>query len=172
MDEKCIFCEVAAKRIPSRVVYENDNFMAIVDIRPLNKGHVQLIPKQHFEYVYDVPNFGEYFEIAKAVGLAQKKALGAFHFSLVTLGFEIKHAHIWVVPRFENDGHGGYIDWQNVKQVPENEMDEIAEKLRSAIPEFLSKKQEPVVEEEKEEVREIERSPEDIAWIKRQAGLE
>lgn len=172
MPEECVFCKIVAKQIPSRIVYEDDNFIAFLDIRPLNPGHVQVIPKKHFQYVYDVPNFGEYFEIAKAVGLAQKKALGAFHFSLATLGFELPHAHIWVIPRFENDEHGTVINWAAHKQIPDNELDEIAEKIRNAVPEFLPKKEEPKVEEPAEEEKESERSAEDIAWLKRQAGLE
>ena len=65
MDKNCIFCKIVAGAIPSHKVYEDDKFLAFLDIHPLAPGHVQIIPKNHYRFVWDVPNAGEYFEITK-----------------------------------------------------------------------------------------------------------
>ncbi|MEK7072098.1 MAG: HIT domain-containing protein [Patescibacteria group bacterium] len=96
--DTCIFCKIVKKELPAYVVYENDNFLAFLDIYPLAPGHVQIIPKNHYRWVWDVPNIGEYFEVAKKVASAQKKA---FHAEIVrsqVYGEDIHHAHIWVWP--------------------------------------------------------------------------
>lgn len=131
--EDCVFCKIVDGRIPSLKVYEDGEFLAFLDIRPLNPGHCQVIPKKHFRWTYDVPNYGRYFEVARKVGHAAMKGLGAKMFSVATLGFEIQHAHIWVVPRFDGDGHGGYINWHSVKEISKDQMEEIAEKIRNNI---------------------------------------
>ncbi|MFA5894761.1 MAG: HIT family protein [Candidatus Shapirobacteria bacterium] len=103
----CIFCKIASKELPSYTVYEDDNFMGFLDIHPIAKGHVQLIPKKHFRWTYDVPQFGQYFEVARMVGLATQRAVNADYISFVTFGIEVEHAHIWIVPRFKGDIHEG-----------------------------------------------------------------
>jgi histidine triad (HIT) family protein len=103
----CIFCKIASKELPSYTVYEDENFMGFLDIHPIAKGHVQLIPKKHFRWTYDVPQFGQYFEVARMVGLATERAVNADYISFVTFGIEVEHAHIWIVPRFKGDIHEG-----------------------------------------------------------------
>jgi len=168
-EEACIFCQIAAKRIPARIVYEDENFLAFLDIRPLNPGHTLLIPKQHYFRVNDVPNFGEYWETAKRVAIGITKALNALFVSYATVGLEVPHAHIWIIPRFDNDGHGGIIDWSNIKKIPDEEMDEIAQKIRSNIPPKEVKEEK--VEEPKEEEPKKERSKEETYWIKRELDI-
>jgi len=94
----CIFCKIIAKEIPANTIYEDGDFLAILDIRPLSPGHTLIIPKKHFRFVWDVPNAGEYFEIAKKIALAQKKAFNTEHVFSKIIGEEIPHAHIWVFP--------------------------------------------------------------------------
>ena len=131
--EDCIFCRIARGETPCYKVYDDELFLGFLDIRPYNPGNTLVIPKAHHRWVDDVPQFGAYFKVAQKIGLALKKELGAFAVSYVTLGFEVSHAHIRVIPRFEEDGHGGLIDWNNFKDIPEDEMKRIAEKLQRAI---------------------------------------
>lgn len=129
----CIFCQIVAQELPAYKVYEDDEFLAFLDIRPLNPGHTQVIPKKHFRWVWEVPNFGQYWEVAKKVAQGIMATLGAGAVSFVTLGQEVAHAHIWVVPRFADDDHGGVLDWGNVKETPKAQMEQIAEKIRKAV---------------------------------------
>ena len=98
MENSCIFCKIVKGEIPSYKVYEDENFLAFLDIRPLGPGHTQVIPKAHHRFVWDVPNAGEYFEIVKKIALAQKKAFGADIVRSQIYGEEVHHAHIWVWP--------------------------------------------------------------------------
>ncbi len=72
--QDCIFCKIVNGEIPSNKVYEDEKFLAFLDINPLSPGHTQVIPKEHYRWVWDVPNIGEYFEVVKKIAKAQKKA--------------------------------------------------------------------------------------------------
>lgn len=130
---ECIFCKIVKGEIPYYKVYEDKNFLAFLDINPLNPGHSLVIPKKHFRYVDQVPNFGEYFEVAKKVGKGIKKATGHEHLYYLTLGNLVKHAHIWIFPHFVGDGHGTAVDWGATKKLSKNEMERMAENIREAI---------------------------------------
>jgi histidine triad (HIT) family protein len=99
----CIFCHIANKKIPSDIVYEDDQFLGFLDINPINKGHVLVIPKGHYRWVYDVPNFGQYMEVVKKICLAVKNAMEVEYVSILTAGDEVPHAHVHVLPRFPHD---------------------------------------------------------------------
>lgn len=103
----CIFCKIASGELPSYKVYEDENFIGFLDIHPIAHGHVQLIPKKHFRWTYDVPQFGQYFEIARKIGLTAQRAVNSDYISFLTFGVEVEHAHIWIVPRFKGDIHEG-----------------------------------------------------------------
>ena len=92
----CIFCKIVAGEIPAEKVYEDDHFLAFLDIRPLSPGHTLVIPKKHYRWVWDVPEAGAYFETAKKVAHAIQKAFGAGAVHAKIVGEEVPHAHIWV----------------------------------------------------------------------------
>ncbi|MES2436483.1 MAG: HIT domain-containing protein [Patescibacteria group bacterium] len=96
--DTCIFCKIIRGEIPSHKVYEDDQFFAFLDIHPQSAGHVQVIPKDHYRWVWDVPNAGAYFEVAQKIAVAQKKAFGVEAVWSKIMGDEVPHAHIWVFP--------------------------------------------------------------------------
>lgn len=100
MTPDCIFCKIIKGEVPSHKIYENENFLAFLDIRPQAPGHTLVIPKKHFRWVWDVPNAGEYFEVAKKIALAQKKAFNVEMIVSKIVGEEVPHAHIWLVPDY------------------------------------------------------------------------
>lgn len=104
MDD-CIFCKIAHGEVPAHKVYEDDDFIGFLDIHPQSPGHTQVIPKQHYRWVWDVPNVGAYFELVRKIARAQQKA---FHTEWVLskiIGDEVPHAHIWVFPSDEAKGN-------------------------------------------------------------------
>ena len=103
--ETCIFCKIVKKEIPAHVVYEDDNFLAFLDINPTSPGHVQVIPKQHYRWVWDVPNVGEYFEVVRKIAKAQMKAFNTDWILEKIVGEDIFHAHIWVYPNNKVKGN-------------------------------------------------------------------
>ena len=70
----CIFCDIVSKKIPAHIIYEDSDFMAFLDIRPLAPGHALVIPKKHYRWVWDVPAIGDYFTIVQKIAHAQQKA--------------------------------------------------------------------------------------------------
>ena len=96
--ENCIFCKIVKGEMPSYKVYEDDNFFAFLDINPKSPGQIQVIPKTHARYVWDVPEAGAYFEVVKKIALAQRKAFNTEWILSKIVGDEVPHAHIWVYP--------------------------------------------------------------------------
>src|SRR3989338_1072211 len=94
--DNCIFCKIANKEIPAHIIYEDDDFIAFLDINPQSPGHSQIIPKKHYRWVWDVPNAGNYFEVVKKVALAQKRAFKTQWILSKVVGEDVEHAHIWV----------------------------------------------------------------------------
>lgn len=103
--ENCIFCKIVRGEIPAHKVYEDENFLAFLDIHPQSPGHVQVIPKEHVRWVWDVSNVGEYFEVARKIALAQRKAFDTDWILSKIVGDEVEHAHIWVYPNSDIKGN-------------------------------------------------------------------
>src|SRR5262249_30433983 len=102
--ESCVFCKIVQGGTPATKIYEDDNFLAFLDIHPESPGHAQVIPKAHHRWVWDVPNIGAYFEVVRKVAKAQQKAFDTEWILSKTVGDEILHAHIWVYPARDTKG--------------------------------------------------------------------
>lgn len=99
--QKTLFQKIIDREIPAEIIYEDDKYIAILDIFPKRPGHTLLITKEPYQWVYDVPYFGEYFEKAKEIGLHIKEKLGAEYISFQTFGVDVPHAHIHIVPFYD-----------------------------------------------------------------------
>ena len=110
-DSDCIFCKIAKGEIPAYKVYEDDDFLAFLDINPQSPGHVQVITKKHYRWVWDVPNVGEYFEVVRKIAKAQQKAFDTDFILSKIIGDEIPHAHIWIFPN--SNVLGNKMDFEN-----------------------------------------------------------
>lgn len=115
--EDCIFCKIVRGEIPSHKVYEDDQFLGFIDIHPQTPGHVQVIPKEHYRWVWDLPaqagvpgNVGDYFRVAHKIALAQRKAFNTDFILSRIVGDEVHHAHIWVFP--SNEAKGDKMDFE------------------------------------------------------------
>lgn len=98
VQENCIFCKIIAGEIPAYKVYEDEKFLAFLDINPQSPGHTQVTPREHYRWVWNVPNVGEYFEVVRKIALAQQKAFNTDFILSKIIGDEVSHAHIWVFP--------------------------------------------------------------------------
>ncbi len=97
MDD-CIFCNIVRGTIPAHRVYEDDTFLAFLDNSPQTPGHVQVIPKEHYRWVWDVPQFTEYYTLVRKIAKAQRTAFATEWIISKTVGDEVPHAHVWVFP--------------------------------------------------------------------------
>lgn len=130
---ECIFCDIVNGKIPSHKIYEDDDFIAFLDICPRNLGHSLVIPKKHHRWVWDVPDIGAYYEAVRKVARALKNIFQIEQVKSVVLGDEVPHAHVWLLPAFDNDGHGGAINFKKVKKIKDKEMQWVADKLRKEL---------------------------------------
>jgi histidine triad (HIT) family protein len=109
MDENsCVFCKIARKQAPASLVYEDENVLAFLDIRPLSEGHTLVIPREHYVTIFEVPEelVAQLHRIVKRVALAVKEVTKADGISIIqqngkAAGQEIFHLHVHVIPRFE-----------------------------------------------------------------------
>jgi histidine triad (HIT) family protein len=131
MDD-CVFCKIASGEIPSHKVYEDEEFLAFLDISPLNSGHTLVIPKKHYRWVWDVENVGKYFEVVKKVAKALQKSMKTEWIVSAIIGEAVFHAHIQLIPRFPNDGHGEFLNISNRKKIPMEEIESMSKKIRES----------------------------------------
>lgn len=132
MSEDCIFCKIIKGEIPSTKIYEDDEFYAFLDIKPINKGHTLVIPKTHCRNLMDFPKSQEtdLMEFLKKVAKAVVKGVGADGFNLgmnnePAAGQVVFHAHFHIIPRFDNDGLSSWPD----KEYEDGEMETVKEKI-------------------------------------------
>ena len=112
MDSKdCIFCRIARKEIKADIVYEDDSFIAFLDINPDVEGHTLVLPKKHFTTLLDMPNTlgNEMLEAIKKVSLKLIKDGKAEGFNVIfnnykLAGQEVPHVHAHIIPRKKDDG--------------------------------------------------------------------
>lgn len=107
----CIFCKIINNEIPSQKIYEDDDFIAILDINPVSKGHTLVIPKLHCVNLFDMSDelLTKTLKVAKKIGNAIKKSLNTDSINLIQnngadAGQLIFHSHFHLIPRFPNDG--------------------------------------------------------------------
>lgn len=131
--EDCVFCKIIRNELPSYPVYNDEHFFAFLDIRPLNPGHTLVVPKRHDRWVWDVPHSGQYFEITTKIAKAMQNTMRTEWIAADVAGMGVQHAHIHLVPRFPNDGHGEFVNGRNVKTISEDEMKDIADKIRKGL---------------------------------------
>lgn len=98
-----IFARIAAGEIPSHKVAENDRFFAFLDINPIARGHVLVIPKQEIDYIFDMDSdlYNEFWTFAMAIAKAIKKTIPCLKVGVAVIGLEVPHAHIHLVPMNE-----------------------------------------------------------------------
>ena len=95
-----IFSKIVRNEISSYKVYENENFLAFLDINPLKKGHTLVIPKIEVDYIFDLKSkeYQELWNFAKLVAKGMKRVIKCERISIVVMGLEVPHAHIHLIP--------------------------------------------------------------------------
>ena len=131
----CIFCKIVKKEIPCHKVYEDDGFLAFLDIKPHSMGHTVVIPKVHGERLFDLDD-----EIVKSIMKTVKKTMKLLQEKLQPDGFNVgwndgtaagqvvPHLHIHIMPRWNNDGGGS--QHSIVNDPGSKSVDEVAELFR------------------------------------------
>ncbi|MEQ1553146.1 MAG: HIT domain-containing protein [Ferruginibacter sp.] len=95
-----IFTKIIAGEIPSYKIKENENFIAFLDVFPLVKGHVLVVPKIEIDKIFDLPEnyLQEFFLFAKPIAAAIEKSFDCKRCGISVIGIEVPHAHMHLVP--------------------------------------------------------------------------
>ena len=134
--ENCIFCKIVKGEIASKKIYENEKVLAFLDVNPVSKGHILIIPKKHFENIYEIKDsyLKEIISVAKIIAESLKKSLNAdsvniLHASGKDAQQSVFHFHIHLIPRYKDDG----FDIWPKSDYKELNLDEIKNKIAKEI---------------------------------------
>jgi histidine triad (HIT) family protein len=134
----CTFCDILAGKLPASTVYQDEICSVFMDIRPVNPGHVLVIPKQHAASLaeMDENTGGHLFAIGQRVAAALRRSgirCEGINFFLADgepAGQEVFHVHLHIFPRYEGDGFGLRFGPHYYKRPSRAELDAVAEKIR------------------------------------------
>lgn len=133
--DDCIFCKIANGEIPSKTLYEDENFRVILDLGPATRGHALILPKDHAANLYELPVdlAANVLVLAKHMATQMTQKLGSDGFNLVqnngeAAGQTVNHFHMHLIPRYLNDG-------QNINWVPSSPSSDELEEVKKQITE-------------------------------------
>ena len=143
MPEGCIFCRIVEGEAPARIVYEDEDTVAFLDVNPLSEGHTLIVPKAHHETLADLSE-DESATLMRTIHRLTPRIEAAVEADASNIGFnngvaagqEIDHVHAHVIPRFSGD-HGRPIHAVAGRNptLSDEELDEIAEDIQGALAE-------------------------------------
>lgn len=95
-----VFSRIIQRQIPADIVAEDDRFLAFLDINPLARGHVLVIPKQEVDYIFDLDDrtLQDLFLFCKKVARAIEAVVPCKRIGMAVVGLEVPHAHVHLVP--------------------------------------------------------------------------
>jgi histidine triad (HIT) family protein len=136
--EPCVFCEILAGRIESSQVYQDDFVVAFLDIRPLTRGHLLVVPREHAPDLEDLDEGlgARVFTVAHQLGRALRRSglpcegVNMFLADGVAAGQEVFHVHLHVIPRNPGDGFRLKAKWRTPGR---DELDATAARVRQGI---------------------------------------
>lgn len=127
-----IFSRIINNEIPSYKIYEDNDYLALLDAFPLELGHVLVIPKKEVDYLFDL-ELDEYlglWKFSRKIAKAMDTVLTCRRIGVAVIGFEVPHTHIHLIPINEMDD----IDFKKTKkQFSKEEMRDVAYKIRTSL---------------------------------------
>ena len=138
----CVFCKIIDGTYSSSKIYEDEFILAFMDIQPVNKGHLLIVPKKHVELISDLDNetSSKMMVLANRINNALRNSgvkLEGMNYFLAdgeAAGQEVFHTHLHLIPRFKGDGFGFIFPEGYRVDLPErDELNMIAGKIKSAL---------------------------------------
>ena len=119
-EKDCIFCKIANGDIPSKTLYEDEEFKVILDVGPATRGHALILPKNHYANLYELPDETavKVMLLAKKMAVLMTEKLGCDGFNLVQNngkadGQTVFHFHLHLIPRYKEDGQT--LGWKSLE---------------------------------------------------------
>lgn len=157
----CLFCRIIRGEVPVKKVYEDVHSLAFLDINPRNPGHTLIIPKKHYETLFDMPDSegGLFFISLKRVAGQVKKGTQSQGLSVCqnngsAAGQVVAHLHFHLIPRFMNEGPSALEAFLPIKKMDERSLDTIASSIKgtsASSPQTVEEEEKPPKAEKSEE---------------------
>ena len=136
VEADCIFCRIVAGEAPAHRIYEDERLLAFMDLFPVGKGHLLIIPKQHGENLFEVEeeDLTGVIRLSKRIAEAQREALGpdgigVYQLNGAAAGQTVFHYHMHLIPR----NHGDPLSLHGRVQGDDQELADVAAQLRKAL---------------------------------------
>lgn len=138
MPRPCIFCSIIAGKLPSALVYKDEDLVVIMDKYPINPGHTLVIPVKHHDTLLDMPpaEVSSMYAAVPGIARAVVAAVGADGFNVgqnngIAANQIIPHVHVHIVPRYADDSPDGR--WPARRVAPEDDLEKMAQKVRQKL---------------------------------------
>ena len=133
----CVFCQIINHELPASIVFEDDDHVAFLDVRPLFEGHTLVVPRAHVVTLPDLPPeaVGPFFAFVQRLSVAVPEAMGAkgtFVAMNNVVSQSVAHLHCHVVPRNPKDGLRGFF-WPRTKYADDAARDAVAARIAAAL---------------------------------------
>jgi histidine triad (HIT) family protein len=138
----CIFCKIINGESPGSFIYQDEEVVAFMDIRPVNAGHVLVVPRQHIAAAGDLPHtlaaklMNTCLQVSKALQKAEGIRCEGVNYIMAegeAAGQEVFHAHMHVFPRYINDGFGFRFRNEYYNLPARQELEKVAAELKNQI---------------------------------------
>lgn len=136
MKDDCIFCKLANGVFPTNMIYEDDDFAVIMDANPVSRGHALILPKEHADNLYELPDetAAKLIPLAKKLATNMKEKLGCDGLNVLqnngeTAGQSVFHFHMHLIPRYKDASNNDKLLGFASAGLSEDEIKEIADKL-------------------------------------------
>lgn len=134
MSNNCIFCKIVQKKAPASIVYEDKKTIAFMSIQPINVGHTLVIPKHHYENIYEISEkeIAYLYRIVKKITNATNKAVSAEGIRIIqnngkAAGQVIFHMHVHIIPMYSNS------EWKHPNIRDQKMLDQDAKKIKKVL---------------------------------------
>jgi histidine triad (HIT) family protein len=133
--EDCVFCKIIEGIKEGDKIWEDEDFLAILDINPCAKGHLMIIPKRHSRWVWDMDReeYLNYMDRVRYLARVLRKAFETDCIQEAIVGMDVAHSHVHLLPRVEGDGFDGISIVPMSPRPSSEEMGKIADRIRNAI---------------------------------------
>jgi len=123
-----IFSRIVQGQIPCHKILENEEFLAFLDVKPINPGHTLVIPKKEVDYIFDLEDnlLGKLMIFSKKVAIMIKKEISCERIGIMVAGLEVPHTHVHLVPM----NALGDLNFARAKPASNDELAKQAEKIR------------------------------------------
>ena len=124
-----IFTKIINKEIPAYIIDEDDDFIAFLDINPVQKGHTLVVPKKEIDYIFDLDDnyLSKILIYSKKIANALKKTVSCNRIGISVIGLEIPHTHIHLIPINSIED----MDFKNKVNLSKGEMIELLNNIKS-----------------------------------------